>query len=86
MFEAVGVEFTNGDRPGLRLTKTGTARAEEPAVSSSATPDDQSDYQKTMKSISECRAVELYGRAQNSLTNDVGKDSVQVRLCASWEV
>jgi transcriptional regulator with XRE-family HTH domain len=32
--EAAGVEFTNGDRPGLRLTRTAAARAEEPARSS----------------------------------------------------
>jgi transcriptional regulator with XRE-family HTH domain len=30
-FEAAGVEFTNGDQPGLRLTRTAAARAEEPA-------------------------------------------------------
>lgn len=27
---AAGVEFTNGDQPGLRLTRTAAARPEEP--------------------------------------------------------
>jgi transcriptional regulator with XRE-family HTH domain len=29
ILEAAGVEFTNGDQPGLRLTKTAAVRAEE---------------------------------------------------------
>lgn len=29
-FEAAGVEFTNGDQPGLRLTRTAAARPQEP--------------------------------------------------------
>lgn len=29
-FEAAGVEFTNGDQPGLRLTRTAAAQPEEP--------------------------------------------------------
>ena len=28
--EAAGVEFTNGDQPGLRLARTAAARSEEP--------------------------------------------------------
>ena len=28
-FEAAGIEFTNGDQPGLRLTRTAAARPEE---------------------------------------------------------
>jgi hypothetical protein len=28
-FQAAGVEFTNGDQPGLRLTRTAAARPEE---------------------------------------------------------
>jgi hypothetical protein len=28
-FQTAGVEFTNGDQPGLRLTKTAVVRAEE---------------------------------------------------------
>jgi transcriptional regulator with XRE-family HTH domain len=35
--EAAGVEFTNGDQPGVRLTKAAAARSAEPAsVSKSA--------------------------------------------------
>jgi hypothetical protein len=36
-FEAAGVEFTNGDQPGLRLTKTAAVRADESADSSKMT-------------------------------------------------
>jgi len=32
-FEAAGVEFTNGDQPGLRLTKGAAARSIEHAAS-----------------------------------------------------
>src|SRR3954470_13884462 len=35
--EAAGVEFTNGDRPGVRLTKTAAARSVEPASASKPT-------------------------------------------------
>ena len=35
--EAAGIEFTNGDQPGLRLTRTAAARPEEPAYSSRTT-------------------------------------------------
>jgi hypothetical protein len=28
-FEAAGIEFTNGDQPGLRLTRTAAARPQE---------------------------------------------------------
>ena len=31
VLEAAGIEFTNGDQPGLRLTRTAAARPEEPA-------------------------------------------------------
>ena len=36
-FEAAGVEFTNGQQPGVRLTKVVAARSAEPA-SASTTP------------------------------------------------
>jgi transcriptional regulator with XRE-family HTH domain len=36
-FEAAGVEFTNGDLPGLRLTRTAAARTDESAESSKMT-------------------------------------------------
>src|SRR5882762_7933890 len=32
--EAAGVEFTNGDQPGVRLTKAAAARSAEPASTS----------------------------------------------------
>jgi transcriptional regulator with XRE-family HTH domain len=32
--EAAGVEFTNGDQPGIRLTKAAAARSAEPARAS----------------------------------------------------
>ena len=35
--EAAGVEFTNGDQPGVRLTKATTARSAEPASASRPT-------------------------------------------------
>jgi transcriptional regulator with XRE-family HTH domain len=35
--EAAGVEFTNGDQPGVRLTKATAARSAEPASASSPT-------------------------------------------------
>ena len=41
ILEAAGVEFTNGDQPGLRLTRTAAVRDEESANSSrtrSSTP------------------------------------------------
>jgi transcriptional regulator with XRE-family HTH domain len=39
ILEAAGVEFTNGDQPGLRLTRTAAVRDEEPANSSRTTVD-----------------------------------------------
>jgi hypothetical protein len=35
--EAAGVEFTDGDQPGVRLTKATAARSAEPANASSPT-------------------------------------------------
>ena len=32
--EAAGIEFTNGDQPGVRLTKAAAARSAEPAGAS----------------------------------------------------
>jgi|SRR5215469_1326674 len=37
-FEAAGVEFTNGDQPGVRLRKGAEARASEPANAPKPTP------------------------------------------------
>ena len=36
-FETAGVEFTNGDQPGLRLTRIAAVRAEEPTERSRVT-------------------------------------------------
>src|SRR5262245_8586334 len=33
--EAAGIEFTNGDQPGVRLTKAAAARSAEPGVAQS---------------------------------------------------
>jgi transcriptional regulator with XRE-family HTH domain len=35
--EAAGIEFTNGDQPGVRLTKAAAARTAEPASASKPT-------------------------------------------------
>jgi transcriptional regulator with XRE-family HTH domain len=35
--EAAGIEFTNGDQPGARLTKAAAARSAEPASASKPT-------------------------------------------------
>jgi len=48
-FEAAGVEFTNGDQPGLRLTKSAAARAEEPVVSLRSGSGAQISRGKTIK-------------------------------------
>ena len=55
-FEAAGVEFTNGDQPGLRLTRTAAARPEEPGDRSKRKVGakigrSQAGYQKTIESI-----------------------------------
>jgi hypothetical protein len=34
--EAAGIEFTNGDQPGVRFTKAAAARAVEPTSASSS--------------------------------------------------
>jgi hypothetical protein len=48
-FEAAGVEFTNGDQPGLRLTRTAAVPAQESVESSSATVGAKSGRGKTTK-------------------------------------
>jgi len=35
-FEAAGVEFTNGEQPGVRLTKAAAAHSRQPARASAA--------------------------------------------------
>jgi transcriptional regulator with XRE-family HTH domain len=53
--EAAGVEFTNGDQPGLRLTGTAAVRAEESAERSRATVGAASGRGKTTKAIAKKR-------------------------------
>ena len=48
-FETAGVEFTNGDQPGLRLTKTAVVRAEESGDPSRATVGAKSGRDKIAK-------------------------------------
>ena len=49
ILEAAGVEFTNGDQPGLRLTKTAAVRAEESGDPSRVTVGAKSGRSKTTK-------------------------------------
>jgi hypothetical protein len=48
-FETAGVEFTNGDQPGSRLTKTAAVRAEESGDPSRVTVGAKSGRSKTTK-------------------------------------
>jgi hypothetical protein len=48
-FEAAGIEFTNGDQPGLRLTRTAGMRAAESVERSSVTVGAKSGRGKTTK-------------------------------------
>jgi hypothetical protein len=48
-FEAAGVEFTNGDQPGLRLTRIAAVRVEEAAHSSKTTVGAKASRGKTTK-------------------------------------
>jgi transcriptional regulator with XRE-family HTH domain len=47
--EAAGVEFTNGDQPGVRLTKATAARSAEPANASRPTVAGKAVRSKTGK-------------------------------------
>jgi transcriptional regulator with XRE-family HTH domain len=40
--EAAGIEFTNGDQPGVRLTKAAAARAANPPASTAISKSDRS--------------------------------------------
>jgi transcriptional regulator with XRE-family HTH domain len=53
--EAAGVEFTNGDQPGVRLTKAAAARSAEPARPSERTPSAKAARGKTAKAIGKKR-------------------------------
>jgi transcriptional regulator with XRE-family HTH domain len=47
--EAAGVEFTNGEQPGVRLTKAAAAQSAEHASGSNSTPGAQAGRGKTAK-------------------------------------
>jgi hypothetical protein len=47
--EAAGVEFTNGDQPGVRLTKAAAAQSAEPASATNPTDATKAARGKTAK-------------------------------------
>jgi transcriptional regulator with XRE-family HTH domain len=47
--EAVGVEFINGEQPGVRVTKVAAAHSAEPARASNLSPPSQAAPRKTVK-------------------------------------
>ena len=47
--EAAGVEFTNGDQPGVRLTKAAAARAADPPKSTATSKVARSKTGKAIK-------------------------------------
>jgi transcriptional regulator with XRE-family HTH domain len=53
--EAAGVEFTNGDQPGVRVTKLGGARSVEPAKASKSTIVAKAVRGKTARAIEKKR-------------------------------
>src|ERR1700681_2336866 len=53
--EAAGVEFTNGDQPGVRLTKAAAAQSAEPARSSKRTVPANAVLGKTAKATEKKR-------------------------------
>jgi transcriptional regulator with XRE-family HTH domain len=53
--EAAGVEFTNGEQPGVRLTKGAAARSAEPASASNPMPAAQAAHRKTAKATEKKR-------------------------------
>jgi transcriptional regulator with XRE-family HTH domain len=53
--EAAGVEFTNGEQPGVRLTKAAVAHSAEPASASNPTPAAQAARRKTAKATEKKR-------------------------------
>jgi hypothetical protein len=54
-FAAAGVEFTNGDQPGLRLTRTAAVRANESVERSNVTVGAKSGRGKTTKATTKKR-------------------------------
>jgi hypothetical protein len=53
--EAAGVEFTNGDQPGVRLTKAAAAQSAEPASASNPTVATKAARRKTAKATEKKR-------------------------------
>jgi transcriptional regulator with XRE-family HTH domain len=53
--EAAGIEFTNGDQPGVRLTKAAATRSAEPASSSKPTAAAKAVRGKTAKATGKKR-------------------------------
>jgi transcriptional regulator with XRE-family HTH domain len=53
--EAAGVEFTNGDQPGVRLTKGAAAQSVEPASASNPTVAAKAARRKTAKATEKKR-------------------------------
>jgi transcriptional regulator with XRE-family HTH domain len=53
--EAAGVEFTNGEQPGVRLTKAAAARSAEPASAPNPTPTASAARRKTAKATQKKR-------------------------------
>jgi transcriptional regulator with XRE-family HTH domain len=53
--EAAGVEFTNGDQPGVRLTKAAAARSAKPASASNPTDAAKSAKRKATKATEKKR-------------------------------
>jgi transcriptional regulator with XRE-family HTH domain len=45
--EAAGIEFTNGEQPGVRLTKAAAAHSAEPATASNPTAAEKAARRKT---------------------------------------
>jgi transcriptional regulator with XRE-family HTH domain len=53
--EAAGVEFTNGEQPGVRLTKAAEAQSPERASTSNPKPSAQAARRKTAKAAEKKR-------------------------------
>ena len=53
--EGAGIEFTNGEQPGVRLTKAGAAQAAEPTSASNPTLAAQAGRPKTAKAAKKKR-------------------------------
>jgi transcriptional regulator with XRE-family HTH domain len=54
-FEAAGIEFTNGEQPGVRLAKAAAARSPEPARASDPTVTAKAPRRKAAKATDKKR-------------------------------